>query len=132
MTDAATPARQRIESVDVVRGVIMIIMALDHTRDFFGAAAVSPTNLATTTAALFLTRWITHFCAPVFFLTSGIGTWLGRRRRSSRELSWFLVTRGLWLAFLPLALFCFFLRFNVYSHITLLPRPWGPGWAVIP
>src|SRR4051812_37896069 len=105
MSDAAIPARQRIESVDVVRGVIMIIMALDHTRDFFGAAAVSPTNMATTTTALFLTRWITHFCAPVFFLTSGIGTWLGRRRRSTGELSWFLLTRGLWLVFLDCVLF---------------------------
>src|SRR5437764_15036072 len=87
--EAPSPAavrRQRIESVDVVRGVIMIIMALDHTRDFFGAASANPTDMATTTAALFLTRWITHFCAPVFFLLSGMGAWFLRRRRTAREL----------------------------------------------
>ena len=68
-----TPARARLESIDVVRGVIMILMALDHTRDFFGIPGQNPTNLATASAALFLTRWITHFCAPVFFLLTGTG-----------------------------------------------------------
>src|SRR5688572_33241814 len=86
----ATPARLRIESVDVVRGIIMILMALDHVRDFFGSLAVSPTNLATTTPELFLTRWITHICAPVFFLLTGTGAYLALRRRSRRDLSRFL------------------------------------------
>ena len=73
--------RVRIESIDVVRGVIMILMALDHTRDFFGVPGINPTNLATTTIALFFTRWITHFCAPVFFLLTGTGAYLSLRKK---------------------------------------------------
>ena len=72
MSDTPPTMRIRLESVDVVRGVIMIIMALDHTRDFFGIPGQSPTNLATATAALFLTRWVTYFCAPVFFLSRAL------------------------------------------------------------
>src|SRR5688500_19238025 len=90
-------SRRRIEYVDVVRGVIMIVMALDHTRDYFAPLASSPTNLATTTAPLFLTRWITHICAPVFFLLTGTGAYLAHKRRSRTELSRYLFTRGLWL-----------------------------------
>jgi uncharacterized membrane protein len=77
------PVRQRIESVDIVRGIIMILMALDHTRDYFGSLAVSPTDLATTTPWLFMTRWITHICAPVFFLLTGTGSRLALRRREA-------------------------------------------------
>src|SRR3954470_24694896 len=84
--------RQRVESVDVLRGIVMILMALDHVRDFFGGTGVSPTNLATTTVPLFLTRWITHLCAPVFFLLTGTGAWLSGRRRSRSDLAWFLLT----------------------------------------
>ena len=72
-TTHAVSHRSRLESIDLVRGVIMIVMALDHTRDFFGMPGQNPTNLATATAALFLTRWVTHFCAPVFFLLTGTG-----------------------------------------------------------
>ena len=89
--------RPRLESVDVLRGLIMIIMALDHTRDFFGIPGQNPTNLATTTTALFLTRWITYFCAPVFFLLTGTGAYLSLRRKSPAELSRFLFTRGIWV-----------------------------------
>lgn len=77
----AAPSRHRVEVVDVVRGIIMILMALDHTRDFFGDAAASPTNLATTTPALFFTRWVTHFCAPVFFFLAGTGAYPSRTIR---------------------------------------------------
>lgn len=78
-----TGVRPRVESVDVVRGLIMILMALDHVRDFFGSLAVNPTDLATTTAPLFFTRWITHICAPVFFLLTGTGAYLALRRREA-------------------------------------------------
>jgi uncharacterized membrane protein len=94
--------RVRIESIDVVRGVIMIIMALDHVRDFFGNSGFNPTDPANTTIPLFFTRWITHFCAPVFFLLTGTGAYLSLAKKGKRELSRFLFTRGLWLIFLEL------------------------------
>jgi uncharacterized membrane protein len=72
---APIATRVRIESVDLLRGIVMILMAIDHTRDFFGVSAVNPTNLAVTTIPLFFTRWITHFCAPVFFLLTGTGAY---------------------------------------------------------
>ena len=131
--DRAPAARRvRIEAVDVVRGVIMILMALDHTRDYFGDAAASPTNLATASAALFMTRWITHLCAPVFFLLTGTGASLARRRRSTAELSRFLATRGLWLIFLELVLFrCLIIQFNFDYQVTVLTVLWALGWAMI-
>jgi uncharacterized membrane protein len=95
ITSVASPARSRIESVDVLRGIVMILMALDHVRDFVGDQSVSPTNLAQASAALFMTRWITHFCAPVFFLLTGAGAYLSRGRHPPSALSRFLVTRGL-------------------------------------
>jgi uncharacterized membrane protein len=74
-----TPARAvrpRLDSVDLLRGTIMALMLLDHTRDFIMNPSLSPTNLATTTPALFFTRWITHFCAPTFMLLAGVGAFL--------------------------------------------------------
>ena len=90
LSPAVALKRVRIESIDVVRGFIMIVMALDHTRDFFGNSGLNPTDPATTTVPLFFTRWITHFCAPVFFLLTGTGAWLGGRRKSKGELSRFV------------------------------------------
>src|SRR5918995_6239150 len=87
----------RLTSIDTLRGIVTILMALDHVRDFFGPPGLSPTALAQTTVPLFLTRWITHFCAPVFFLLTGTGAFLSLRHRSPSELSRFLLTRGLWL-----------------------------------
>jgi uncharacterized membrane protein len=124
--------RPRLEAVDVVRGVIMIIMALDHTRDYFGIPGQSPTNMATTTTALFFTRWITHFCAPVFFLLTGTGAFLSLRKKCVGELSRFLFTRGLWLIFLELVLFrCLALQFNADYRVTMLIVLWALGWAMI-
>src|SRR5215475_6334024 len=97
----------RIQSVDALRGAIMILMAIDHVRDFISSAAMSfsPTDLTRTTTVLFLTRWITHFCAPVFAFTAGIGAffWLSHGRTKA-QLSRFLLSRGLWLVFLELTL----------------------------
>ncbi|HUO52099.1 MAG TPA: heparan-alpha-glucosaminide N-acetyltransferase domain-containing protein, partial [Gemmatimonadaceae bacterium] len=126
------PERARIESVDVVRGIIMILMALDHTRDFFGIPGQDPTDLATASAALFLTRWITYICAPVFFLLTGTGAYLSLRRRSPAGLSRFLLTRGLWLIFLDLVLArCLAYQFNVDYRVTMLLVLWALGWAMI-
>ena len=124
--------RVRIESIDVVRGVIMILMAIDHTRDFFGVPGANPTNLANTTVPLFFTRWITHFCAPVFFLLTGTGAYLALRKKSERELSRFLFTRGLWLIFLELVVTRGFgWQFNFDYHVTMLFILWALGWAMI-
>lgn len=123
--------RSRIDSIDVLRGIIMILMALDHTRDYFGDLGVSPTNLATTSVPLFLTRWITHFCAPVFFLLTGTGAFLSLQRMSRGELSRFLFTRGLWLIFLEVTLIRFLWQFNLDYQVLLLNVIWALGWAMI-
>jgi uncharacterized membrane protein len=118
------PANGRLTSLDALRGAVMIIMALDHVRDFFhsGAMVQSPTNMATTTPALFLTRWITHFCAPVFLFAAGTSAclWVVRGRRTKDELSKFLLIRGLWL----IALEVLVIRFALYFS-------WSPKYPVL-
>ena len=98
----------RVQSVDAMRGAIMMLMAIDHIRDYVARSAMQflPTDLTRTTAAIFFTRWITHFCAPVFMLTAGLGAffWMNRGHHSKSELSRFLVTRGIWLILLELTL----------------------------
>jgi uncharacterized membrane protein len=127
---AAQTAR-RIESIDVVRGIIMILMALDHTRDFFGVRT-DPTNLTTTTVALFFTRWITHFCAPTFFLLTGVGSALSLSKGTTRELSRFLLTRGIWLVVLEVAVLrCLGFQFNFDYRVTALTVLWALGWSMI-
>jgi uncharacterized membrane protein len=126
------PRRHRIESVDLLRGLVMVLMALDHVRDFFGGTAVSPTNLATTTVPLFLTRWITHVCAPVFFLLTGTSAYFVMRRRTRAELSRFLLTRGIWLVFLDAVVVrCFAFQFNVDYQVTVLNVLWALGWSMV-
>jgi uncharacterized membrane protein len=134
ITDAsAVPnGRVRVEAVDIVRGLAMIVMALDHTRDFLGSGSVNPTDVAHTTAALFLTRWITHFCAPIFFLLTGTSAHLARRGRSARQLSQYLFTRGLWLMLLDVTVFRWLgLQFNFSSHVIILNVLWALGWAMV-
>ncbi|MGD0929012.1 MAG: heparan-alpha-glucosaminide N-acetyltransferase domain-containing protein [Candidatus Korobacteraceae bacterium] len=130
-TEVAVGNRTRIESVDILRGVVMVLMALDHVRDFLGMP-LSPTKLATTTVPLFFTRWITHFCAPVFFLLAGTGSYLSLSRKTKPELSHFLWTRGVWLIFLELVPErCLGLQFNFDYRVTPLLILWGLGWAMI-
>lgn len=124
--------RVRLENVDVLRGIVMIIMALDHVRDFFGNYAVNPTDPATTTVTLFFTRWITHFCAPTFFLLTGLGSRLSRKSKSTAELSRFLVTRGLWLVFLDAVVVrCLGMQFNFDYRVTVLNVLWALGWSMV-
>jgi uncharacterized membrane protein len=121
----------RLGSIDLVRGAIMVVMALDHTREFFGLP-INPTNLATTTPSLFLTRWITHFCAPGFFLLMGTGAFLAGQRRQTSELPRFLLTRGAWLIVLDLVVLrCFAYQFNFDYRVTMLLVLWALGWALI-
>jgi len=90
-------AASRVVSLDIFRGLIMVVMALDHARDFFTNVPFEPESLTRTWIALFFTRWITHFCAPMFFLLAGTGAYLYGRRHTPVELRRFLWTRGLWL-----------------------------------
>ncbi len=135
---AEAGTRYRIDSVDLLRGIVMVIMALDHTREFVHSTAMAyrPEDLAHTTAAIFFTRWITHFCAPVFMFCAGLGAffWLERRAAApgaKAELSRFLVTRGLWLIVLEFTIvrFGFFLNFD-YSVVILLVF-WALGLSMI-
>jgi uncharacterized membrane protein len=106
MATVLAPApRVRLESIDLLRGLVMILMVLDHTRDFVHRDGFSgdPTDLATTTPILFMTRWVTHYCAPVFVFLAGMSAYLQTARGTpTRELSLFLLTRGLWLVLLEL------------------------------
>src|SRR5437879_13245490 len=95
--EPAKPARRRIDSVDLLRGIVMVIMMLDHTRDFVhsGALLFDPTDLTKTTPAIFFTRWITHFCAPVFVFLAGTGAYLQFARGNRKnDLSIFILCRG--------------------------------------
>jgi len=111
-----SPAKRasRVASVDALRGVVMIVMALDHVRDFFhvGAMSFSPTDLSRTSIVLFLTRWVTHFCLPVFMFAAGIGAFLFGRNRMRAQLSRFLLTRGLWFSALELTVMQLAYNFN--------------------
>lgn len=121
--------KNRIESIDLLRGLVMIIMALDHTRDFFHKDALTgdPLNPATTTPILYFTRWITHFCAPTFVFLSGLSAWLQGRRKTKKELSRFLITRGLWLIFIDLTVMSLGLTGDIYYGLFVLETLWSIG-----
>jgi uncharacterized membrane protein len=125
--------KPRISSIDLVRGIIMIIMALDHTRDFFHADAnvFQPTDLTKTNPILFFTRWITHFCAPTFVFLSGTAARISLQRKSKKELSMFLLTRGLWLLLLEFTIVRFGILFNLYYDFILMQVIWVIGMSMI-
>lgn len=127
---SARPAMTRLESVDMLRGIVMILMALDHTRDFFGMPGVNPTD--PTSTGLFLTRWITHICAPTFFLLTGTSAFLSSRRWPGRNLSRYLITRGAWLVLLELTVLrSLSYQFNIDYRFTMLLVIWALGWSMI-
>lgn len=123
----------RITSIDLMRGIVMVIMALDHTRDFFhiDAQLFQPNDLTQTTPVLFFTRWITHFCAPTFLFLSGISAGISLQRKSKKELAWFLFTRGLWLILLEVTVVRFGLMFNLYYDVTVFMVFWMIGASMI-
>ncbi len=123
---------KRIESIDLLRGVVMIIMALDHVRDYFHASAFlfNPEDLTQTNVWLFFTRWITHFCAPVFVFLAGTSAYLYGDKRSKKQLS-FLFTRGLWLVFAELFIVTLEWTFNPSYPIFNLQVIWAIGISMI-
>lgn len=123
----------RIESIDLLRGLAMIIMALDHTRDFFHITAdtANPLDLNTTTPQLFFTRWITHFCAPVFVFLAGTSAFFQSSRKSKPELSKFLITRGLWLVFIEVVIMNFAFSFDPTFSVIGLQTIWAIGISMI-
>ena len=122
----------RVASIDILRGLVMVLMALDHVRDFFTDVRFDPLDLSQTTAALFLTRWITHFCAPTFVLLAGVSAYLTGRSCTRAELSRFLWTRGLWLVVLEVTLMSLVWTFNVrYDHGLFLQVIWAIGVSML-
>ncbi len=125
--------KKRIESIDILRGIAMVIMALDHVRDYFHITANidDPLNLDTTSPALFFTRWITHFCAPVFVFLSGTSIYLQSLRKTKKELSAFLVKRGLWLIFAELFIISLAWTFDPLYHVHPLQVIWAIGISMV-
>lgn len=132
---AQGPGRSRIDSIDLLRGIVMVVMMLDHTRDFVhsGGLQFDPTDLTRTTVTLFLTRWITHYCAPIFVFLAGTGAYLQMARgKSKRDLSRFLLTRGLWLIVLELTVVRFGVFFSLdYRFLGFLQVIWVIGVSMI-
>jgi uncharacterized membrane protein len=125
---------RRIESVDLLRGVAMVVMALDHVRNHLhrGAMAFDPTDLGRTTQALFLTRWLTHFCAPVFVFLAGTGAYLwGARGRTKDDLARYLLTRGLWLVVLELTVVNWEWQMGVNYAFVNAQVIWALGWSMV-
>jgi uncharacterized membrane protein len=133
MNTTLTAAKKRIDSIDQLRGIIMIIMALDHVRDFFhiGAMTADPTDPATTTPILFFTRWITHFCAPLFVFLAGTSAFLTGQKRTKKGLAVFLLKRGVWLIILEVTVFNLFFTFDPLFHAVFLQVIWVSGISMI-
>jgi uncharacterized membrane protein len=129
----STTIKNRINSIDLLRGVVMIIMALDHTRDFFhyDVFFFSPTDLTQTNPILFFTRFITHYCAPTFVLLAGTSAFLVGQKRGKKELSIWLVKRGVWLLFVEIVIVKFAWLFNFNPEIILLGVIWAIGAGMI-
>ena len=125
--------KPRITSIDFLRGAIMIIMALDHIRDYLysGSFYYNPLDLDKTSEALFFTRWITHFCAPVFMLLAGTSAFIMSQKKTKKELSAFLVKRGLWLVFLEMIVMNFGWNFNIQFPVFFFITIWALGISMI-
>ncbi len=123
----------RVASIDILRGIVMIIMALDHTREFFHSTAMiaDPLDPGTTTVAVFFTRWITHFCAPVFVMLSGVSAYLSSQKKTNQEASLFLIKRGCWLIVVEVTLVTLGLTFNPFFNFIILQVIWAIGISMV-
>jgi uncharacterized membrane protein len=132
-TGSLLPKQKRVESIDLLRGIVMIIMALDHVRDYFSRDALlfDPTDLDRTNVLLFFTRFITHYCAPVFVLLAGVSAYLSGKKKTKKELSEYLFTRGLWLIFAELFIVGLGWFFNPEYHYFNLQVIWAIGVSMI-
>lgn len=132
MTQSAPTDQHRIATIDILRGLVIVIMALDHTREFTNSSgwAFNPLSPDDSTPLLYLTRWITHLCAPTFVLLSGVSARLQSTRLSRAALATRLVTRGLWLIVLELTLIGFAWSFSI-PYLQFLQVIWAIGWSMI-
>jgi uncharacterized membrane protein len=127
------PPQARISNIDFLRGLVMIIMALDHTRDFFHYAANvnSPLDLQTTTPVLFLTRWITHLCAPTFIFLAGTSIYLQSLRKPKHALTGFLLKRGIWLILVEIVIMTLGISFDIHYSTIILQVIWTFGISMV-
>ena len=131
MATAGTSHTKRILSIDILRGIVMVVMALDHTRDFYSNFKFEPTDLQHASTIMFLTRWITHFCAPVFVFLSGTSVFLSGSSKPKKEVFTRLLTRGLWLLVLEVTLVRTGWAFDLNYHTIFLQVIWAIGWSMI-
>lgn len=125
--------KQRIVSIDILRGIVMLVMAIDHVREYFHITAFtdSPVNLDTTTPVLFFTRWITHFCAPVFVFLSGTSAFLAAQHKTLHQSSLFLLKRGIWLIIVEIVIITLALTLNPLYNFVIFQVIWAIGWSMI-
>ncbi len=133
MKHTSSNLQQRIYSIDILRGIAMVLMALDHVRDYFHLTAFTddPLNLQTTSTALYFTRWITHFCAPIFVFLSGVSIYLQSLRKDHLELSSFVIKRGLWLIFAEWFIISLAWTFNPMYNLFPFQVIWAIGISMI-
>ncbi|OSZ82053.1 hypothetical protein CAP35_01930 [Chitinophagaceae bacterium IBVUCB1] len=123
---------KRIASIDILRGMVMVVMALDHTRDYFSNFAYNPTDLEHTNTTMFFTRWVTHFCAPIFIFLSGTSAYLSLSKgKTKKEASLFLLKRGVWLVILELTIVRFGWLFNLAITDMVAQVIWAIGWSMV-
>jgi uncharacterized membrane protein len=132
MTSVAVPVKKRIESIDIMRGIVMVIMALDHCRDFLTHLNYDPTDLSKASSFLFLTRFVTHYCAATFVFLAGTSAYLSiSRGKTKNEAAKFLLSRGLWLVFLELTIIRFGWIMDLDYHFIFLQVIWAIGISMI-
>ena len=123
------PRTRRLESIDILRGLLMLVMALDHTRDYFSNAAIDPADPHLSWLAIFFTRWVTHLCAPGFIALAGASVYLQRLRgKSDAQLARLLITRGLWLMLMEITVVSFGWSFTWAPFLQVI---WAVGLAMV-